>query len=103
MVHSSLNRSLLSQPLRWFFFPFSYALLRSPAEGARPVVFLASSQRVEGRGGGFWAAEKGEGEEGKGRKKVVQVREVPCSEEALDTVLAHRVWMVSEALVEPFL
>ena len=41
---------LLSYPLR-------HLALRTPTEGARPILFLAASERVEGRGGGFWMAQ----------------------------------------------
>ncbi|KAM3569615.1 hypothetical protein VYU27_008295 [Nannochloropsis oceanica] len=99
MVHTSLNRALAPALLRFIFWPLSYSLLQSPYEGARPVVFLASSERVEGRGGGFWVIGRKEGER-KGEKEVVEVASSP---EAEDTVLAHRLWSRCEEMVAPFL
>jgi len=58
-------------------------------------VFLAGSERVEGRGGGVWAVGRKEG-----GKEVVEVSSSP---EAEDTVLAHRLWMRCEEMVAPFL
>lgn len=62
-------------------------------------MFLASSERVEGRGGGFWVIGRKEGER-KGEKEVVEVASSP---EAEDTVLAHRLWSRCEEMVAPFL
>jgi len=99
MVHTALNRSLAPALLRFLFWPVSYSLLQSPYEGARPVVFLAGSERVEGRGGGFWAVGRKEGGKAGGKEVV----EVASSPEAEDTVLAHRLWMRCEEMVGPFL
>ncbi len=99
MIHTSLNRALAPAFLRFLLWPLSYSLLQSPYEGARPVVFLASSERVEGRGGGFWAVGRKEGGK-EGEKEVVEVASSP---EAEDTVLAHRLWSRCEEMVAPFL
>ena len=55
--HTELNR-WAPWALRAAFFPLSWALLQTPQQGARPIVFLAASERVEGRGGGFWATSR---------------------------------------------
>jgi hypothetical protein len=100
MVHTALNRSLLPGFVRFLFWPLGYSLLQTPFEGARPVVFLAASDRVEGRGGGFWALEAGKEEER--REKGRDVVEVASSPEAEDIVLAHKVWVRCEEMVAPF-
>jgi hypothetical protein len=106
-------------------YPLSWLFLASPQEGARPVVFLSSSERVEGRGGGFWGTVKVKNShththtQKEIETEVVkdeevnthtetqtqgkEVQEVPMSKEAEDTVLAHKVWLASEELVKDFL
>ncbi|EKU22391.1 retinol dehydrogenase 14 [Nannochloropsis gaditana CCMP526] len=101
MVHTALNRSLLPGFVRVLFWPLSYSLLQTPFEGARPVVFLAASDRVEGRGGGFWALEARKKEEER-REKGWDVVEVASSPEAEDIVLAHKLWVRCEEMVAPF-
>jgi len=65
------------------------------------VVFLAASDRVEGRGGGFWALEARKKEEER-REKGWDVVEVASSPEAEDIVLAHKLWVRCEEMVAPF-
>jgi retinol dehydrogenase 12 len=68
--------------IRWFY-KFGAPFLKSPANGAKTSIFLASSPAVEGVTGKYWKNE----------------RETTPAREARDPEVARRLWDASEELV----
>lgn len=85
-LHPGLVRTRFARNGSWRFRLYSMVLgpfvLKSPAEGAETVIFLASSPEVDGVSGRYF----------------VDKRETRSSEETYDQTLAQRLWQVSAQL-----